>query len=507
MFNTMENATKAPRREVTSEDVIEVRVIEPGDDCNLYEYDASVEGLRLSGIHHTTQPAPADHAVTADAAVDGEIDLKVLLVAHRSILPGCVVSARPIALVASHHDHQVEQYVVAVPIEDDTLWGVTSVDTLPETRQRALLAYLQATLNGKRGSSLQWGDADQARQAIQKARQAARLARARARKAGSAVPAWKPLGASVSGARRSSDTEPHTEAENAYHQLPQRFQKYVDEYLVDDERILFAVNRPAMRSGLKRTWLAGQTLQEGILFITDQQVALVTENMPPDRTSIKYGYVVHTGAPERVESVHVSEMNRRACFEVTFQAAGGVQHVIWEFPAEAADELNQAANLLRRWKPAKGSYCLQRAQGPEPIEMPLRDPAANDLAEVLPLTTRLTEALADQVLSHERILATALLPAWADKRKVAHLFAVTDQRVLLLPDPLDASQTQPASYRLACIASLEFTSSILASWVVLNVVDSANVRRTVITFPYTAGEFQVCFTILRQQLSVVPPYP
>ena len=504
MLDLADHRMKPSRTRATSEDVVEVRVVEPGDDCNLYEYDAGVEGLRLSGIHRTGRPAPADHAVLPDTALNGDAGLEVLLMTHRSTFPGCAVRARPIALLEICHDRQVERLVIAVPADDDALLAVNDIDDLPEARRCALLAYVQTQLNGEPDHAVQWGDAARACRVIHDAKQATRLALARARKGGPAAPAWKPLGVRASGAKRSSDTEPHTEAEDAYLQLPQRFQKYVDEYLVPDERILFAANRPAMRSALKRTWLASQALHEGILFITDQQVALVTENLPPDRTSIKYGYVVHTGAPERVESVQVRETNRRACFEVTWRAASGSQRVVWEFPVEAMDELNEGAAILRRWQPPKGGTWLRRAQGPRPAEMPLSDPAANDPSEVLPLARRLTEALAGDVGGTERTLASALLPAWADSRKVAHLLTVTDRRVLVLPDPANDLHLQPVSYWLACVASLEFTSSILGSWLALNVIDGGDFHRAVIPFPYTAAEFQDCFTSLRQQVSVVP---
>jgi hypothetical protein len=189
---------------------------------------------------------------------------------------------------------------------------------------------------------------------------------------------------------------------------------------------------------------------------------------------------------------------------VTWRAAGGSQRVVWEFPAEAMDELKQGAAVLLRWQPPKGGSWLLRAQGPQPADMPLSDPAANDPSEVLPLAGRLTEALRRELGRTERALASALLPAWADSRKVAHLLAITDRRVLVLPDPATDLHLQPVSHWLACIASLEFTSSILGSWLALNVVENGDLQRVVISFPYTAAEFQVCFTSLRQQVSIVP---
>ncbi len=488
----------------TPDNFVEVRVVEPGDDCNLYGYDAGVEGLRLFGVHRTTLPAPVDHAIVPDTSLNGESDLGVLLVSHRPTLPGCAVKARPIALLEIRRDAEQEYRVIAVPADDETMRTVTSIEDLPADRYQAIVAFIQGGLNGHEDCTLLWGDAAQASQIAHQLRQATRLARAKARKGGHDLPIWKPLGARVSGARRASDTEPHTEAEYAYDQLPHRFQKYVDDYLSPSERILFAVNRPAMKSALKRTWLSSHMLQEGILLITDQQVVLVTEILPPGRASIKYGYLVHTGIPERIEAVAVKSVAGHACFEVSWRAAGGNQCVSWEFPSGTLEELKQAAKILDGWQPRAGDMHLRRAYGPPPVEMELSDPAANSPADIIPVARRLTEALAAQLSDNEHILARALLPAWADNHQVAHIFAVTDRRALLLPDPANDFHLKPDAYPLERITTAEFTSSILESWLALNILDQGEVRRATLRFPYTADGFQVCFTTLRQQLVAVP---
>jgi len=488
----------------TPDDFVEVRVVEPGDDCNLYAYDPNVQGLRLSGVHRTTRPAPADHAVVLETSPDGDSDLNMLLVSHRSTFPGCVVSARPIALVEMRRGTQQERLVIAVPAADEAMLGVSAFEDLAEERHQAIVAFVQASLDGREDCALLWSNAARAREVIHQARQAARLARAKARKSGPAAPAWRPLGRRVLGARRASDTEPHTEAEYAYHQLPHRFQRYVEEYLAHDERILFAVNRPAIKSAVKRAWLSSPTLQEGILFITDQQVALVTEILPPGESNIRYGYVVHTGIPERIESAAVKPIADHACFEVTWRAAGGEQRVAWEFPGEAADELSEGVEILRGWQPVEHDRRLRRAYGQEPIEMELRDPAANNPDDAALVARHLTDALAAELAQAERVLARALLPAWADRQKVARVFAVTDCRALVLPDPGGNHRLKPDSYWLQHITSVEFTSSILESWLALNVLDNGKVRRVTIDIPNTAAAFQVCFTALRQQLVAIP---
>lgn len=483
------------------DEFIEVRVVEPGDDCNLYAYEPNGQGLRLSGIYRTSQPAPVDQAVVPDTSPDGQDDLGVWLVSHRSAFPGCTVSARPIALLEAQRTGGVLRQIIAVPAADEAMSTVAAFEDLAQERRQAIIAFAQASLAGQE-CALQWGGAGRAHQAIHEARQAVRLARAKARKSGSAAPAWKPLGGRVAGAARASDTEPHSEAEHAYHQLPHRFRKYVDDYLVHNERVLFAVNRPTMTSTLKRTWLTREMLQEGILFVTDQQVALVTEILPPGQSNIRYGYVVHTGVPERLESASVKSIAGHACLALAWRARGGQQRVSWEFPTEAADELNQVVDILAGWQPVAHDRRVRRAYGPEAADMPLRDPAANDPKDIAPLAQRLTEALQKELADGEKVLARALLPAWVDG-KLARVLAVTGQRALLLPDP-SGGQRKLDSYPLACVTSVEFTSSILESWLAFDLVEGGKARRAVLRFPNTAAAFQVCFTAMRQQLTVVP---
>jgi inorganic pyrophosphatase len=494
-----------PESQFTPDDFVEVRVVEPGDDCNLYDYDPHGQGLRLTGVHRTARPAPGDYATVPDTSPNGQSDLGVLLLSHRATFPGCMVVARPIALLEIRHGAQEECRVIAVPAADEAMERVKTLEDLPGEWRQAIMAFVQANMNGHEDGVLVWCDAAHARQAIHQTRQAARLARAKAGKDGLAAPAWKPLGRRVLGARRASDTEPNTEAEYAYHQLPDRFQRYVDEYLARDERILFATVRPAMQSALRRTWFSSQALQEGVLFITDQQVALVTEILRPGRTNIRYGYQVQTGIPERVEAVAVQPVADHACLEVTWRAGGGTQRVAWEFPAEAAGELAEGAKLLRGWQPVgNDDRRVRRAYGPEPVEVELCDPAANDPADVAPLIHRLEDALAAELSNGERVLARALLPTWADAHKTAHLLAVTGRRALWLPDPANTCHLRPTSFALGSVASVEFKSSILESWLALNVLSGGEVRRTTMAFPYTAGGFQTCFTALRQQLAAVP---
>lgn len=489
-------------------DFIEVRILSSGDDCAQYIYDPAIGGLRLTGFHRTPTPAPVDLAEVPDSSPNGDDNVPVWLIMRRSAFPGAVVTARPIGVLVSQSGVTRLRHVLAVPAADPHLESVMTPEDLPDELRRALLEFACSVLKNSGASdtlpspAFRWEPAQVAHDWIHQARQQARLSRA-GQKKGPPRPAWKPLGYKVAGARRLSETEPNSDAEYAYHQLPFRFQKYVDEYLAPNERILFAVNRPVMKSAFKRLFAPRPMLQEGILFVTDQQLTLVTEIVPPDSANIRYGYIAHTAPPERIASIEVALSHQgTATLTIVWRAAQGQQTTIWEFPAEAADELREAAAIVSRWQPEPDDRRLRRATPPAPLRIPLRDPASNSADDIAPIVARLEAAIASELRTRETVLARALLPAWVEHRGYAEALVVTHQRLLRIPDPA-AAGALPRSLDLAEITSVEFSMSILESYLVLHTVREGRPQVERIIFPYTGTGFKECFTVLRQQMGII----
>ncbi len=281
----------------------------------------------------------------------------------------------------------------------------------------------------------------------------------------------------------------------------------MNSYLTPTERILFAVRRPALRSAVQRSFLRKSLLQEGLLLVTDQQVVLACEIIPPDLTGIRYGYVIQGGVPERIASTMARTGSDRAFLDITWQSSVGNQTTTWEFPAAAEEELAQAALLLRAWQPMPEDTRLRRAYGPPQAEVRWRDPAAAAPAAVEPLAARLTQALRTELAQDEPTLATALLPAWATQDKQARGCVVTDRRVLWLADPMSNDRPRPTSYAISQIASLEYQSSVIESWLAFYVMKRTGPQRVVVAFPYAAEGFRECYFALRQQLVAVQPVP
>jgi inorganic pyrophosphatase len=491
------NAVGAPPpKTFTVDDFIDVRVISSGDDTAVYDFDPHAKGLRLKEIHRTSTVAPIDLAEVPDSSIDNADNVPVWLIVHRSIFPGAIVTARPIGLLTIQSGSIEQRSVIAVAAIDPHFDAIQVSSDLPADQRRALIEY---ACDDRSEAQIRWESATAAHEWIHRAKQLTRVARAGQDKQRS-LPAWKPLGYLVAGARRSTETEPNSDAEYAYHQLPYRFQKYVDEYLAPDERILFAVNRPLMKSARSRTWLSRATLQEGILFVTDQQVSLVAEIVPPDSANIRYGYIAQTVPPERIHSLEVDvSRSDGGVLRLKVCAAGSQQIIEWEFPRAASAELNEAAKILAGWLPRPDDRRLRRAESIEPFKVRLRDPAANDPQAIAPVIERLEAAIAQAVKGDEKILAQALLPAWVERRDRAEAIVVTTRRFLRVPDP--AARRSMQAIGLAQIASIEFSMSILESYLTLYHVHQGRVQTERILFPYTGVGFKECFTALRQQMA------
>jgi inorganic pyrophosphatase len=483
----------------TVDDFIDVRIVAAGDDCAVYEPDPHAGGLRLSGVHRTATPAPFDLAEVPRTSLDEASNVPVCLVVHRSVFPGAIVTARPIGVLAGKNGAANDRWIVAVPAADAQFEALASVNDLPEDRRQALAT----SVLGDEGLPARWEPPEAAHAWIRQARQETWLARARQEKHGALRPAWKPLGYSVAGARRSSETEPNSEAEHAYHQLPHRFQKYVDEYLAPDERILYAVNRPMMKSAVRRSFLSRPTLQEGILFLTDQQLTLVTEIVPPGTANIRYGFIARTGPPERIEAIDIGTPNAEtATLSVTWRACGGRETTVWEFPREAADELREVKTILAAWQPRPNDVRLRRATPPDLLDIPLRDPGANDPNDTAPLAARLETAIGCELAEGEQVLSRALIPPWLGERGQAAVLAVTKRRVLRLVDS-DVKPHPLHAIDVRAITSIEWAHSILESYLLISHIGANRVQTERIVFPYTGTGFKECFLTLRRLMAII----
>jgi len=477
---------------------IELRVEVSGSYHARFEAEGRSGALRLVDVMYPAERLPADLCSVTDSIVQGNASLGALLLGNVALPAGCLVWARPLALLEIRTEETIAHEILAVASDDPHFAEVVTIDGLSAQRRATLESFLNQDGLGK-GHQLRWLGPEEALSAVLAARQRFRIVHNQQRERLRLEPAWKPADGRARAAWARGEAERYTLAEYSFHSLPARFQRYIEEYLAMDERILYSVHRPAMWSARRQGLLRRRRLEEGVLIVSDQQVTLVEELFPLDRSDIRYGFVARAGAPERLEDVRLVEPGRGTVgLELTWRAAQGSERLIWEFPAAQRADLERAAGVLMDWLPRNQDRRLRRASAPTPPEeLPaLRDPAASDPEEVRPLFERLIDSLRQSLSVNETVLARCMLPAWIEGRKAASVLAVTAKRLLVVPDPQDPKGASlQTSVPLEAISSLEFCSTLVQAYLRLSVPLplSGAPRHVTIEFGKTLAAMNTCY--------------
>jgi inorganic pyrophosphatase len=90
----------------------------PKGSRNKYEYDPELSAIRLDRFVSASVVYPTDYGFIPETlSLDGDA-LDVLVCVSEPTFPGCVVLARPIALLEMEDEHGIDPHVLSVPIAD-----------------------------------------------------------------------------------------------------------------------------------------------------------------------------------------------------------------------------------------------------------------------------------------------------------------------------------------------------------------------------------------------------
>jgi len=472
-----------------SEHFIIVKIVQPGRITGLYrpmDYDT----LQLEQVVYPEEYLPFDVGTLAASLTPFGDPLTVLVLGSLSHPINTQIEAR--LLGALQRDGF--PILLAAPTADERLEALTIENLSSDLREDIL-----RVLNESRPGKWRWLSIPETEPHLHSAALRYRQAKESSNRP-NVEPAWKPV--HIKRLSPGFDaTERYTAAEYTFQELPYHFQQYVSEYLAPDERILYAAPRPAMRSYKKRTWLEREHLQAGVLILTSQRLIHMAELIPPDNANIRYGYRTEVGVLERFAGATLQDIDKESlllCSE--WSARDGKKIIEWEVPAYARSALEELLVFIREFQVDDPSACiLRRATPPAPPEPfpPLRDIATNDPQTLIPINERFSAALAAALAPGEQARAWALIPEWFTPRKTAQVLVVTERRLFTLPEiSLDVP--------LAQITTLEFSGSILESFVVVNYFDKGTPRWAVLSFPYPVeSAFRNCFEAARRCMAVV----
>jgi len=481
--------------------VLDVLVEQPGSTCNLYQPDRERNGVRLERVLSVETPLPADLARAPLERPQNALDrfsermqgrsadsseqptLPVLLLTSASVAPDVWVAARLIgALRVAGNAATAESIIqgwalLAVPDADAQQASLQRIADLPPERRAALAAWIASQgvyqaegAQPTHAAQVEWAEAQEAAALVRQARAAWRQTQrqrvAQARPQGprehlrlgrrsdeeALRVAWRAIAGVSIQQLREQGLGAYAEAEHLLRLVPQRFQQYLSELLLDDERVLCFIERPRLRRRRGVLGLGARYLNEGLLLCTDRQVLWMRDVAAPDATLVPWGYVARACPVERLAGAEIVPAGQASTslaldaspwprLVVQSAAAQGTARLVLEFPKSALPALQQATTLLERFLPWPGGS-LQAVSDRRVRRLPsvsAWEPRADERDLLLQLggmtppeaRERLHASLAAALAPGEQALAQALAPALAGYSGGPRLLAVTPERLLI----------------------------------------------------------------------------
>ena len=136
---------------------------------NKYEYEKDLPGVVLDRVLHSNVHYPADYGFIPRSWYDDDDPLDALVLVEDSTFPGCVIEARPIALMGMDDDGEQDDKVICVPTEDPRFDHIKDLEDVPDHLQAEIDEFFATYKNleaGKEVETLGWDGRNAALDAI-----------------------------------------------------------------------------------------------------------------------------------------------------------------------------------------------------------------------------------------------------------------------------------------------------------------------------------------------------
>jgi inorganic pyrophosphatase len=139
---------------------------------NKYEYDKDVPGVVLDRVLHSNVHYPSDYGFIPQSYYEDGDPFDVLVLLEDATFPGCVIEARPVALMGMDDDGEQDDKVIAVPSEDPRYDHVQDLEDVSEQRRSEIEEFFATYKNlepGKEVETLGWEGREAALEAVEHA--------------------------------------------------------------------------------------------------------------------------------------------------------------------------------------------------------------------------------------------------------------------------------------------------------------------------------------------------
>lgn len=158
----------------TDEQTIKVLVEIPKGSRNKYEYNQETGAIELNRRVYAAVSFPTEYGFVQGTRTEEDEELDALVAVTEPTFPGCVIPARPIAVLRMYDDDTPDHKILAVPFGDPAWSDLGGVDDLPGDLADEIQHFFSVytDLRERDGPRIDgWGDRGEALEVINEARE------------------------------------------------------------------------------------------------------------------------------------------------------------------------------------------------------------------------------------------------------------------------------------------------------------------------------------------------
>ncbi|MHA2202950.1 MAG: inorganic diphosphatase [Candidatus Hodarchaeales archaeon] len=144
-------------------ETIYVRIEIPLGSKVKYEFNKKFNTIFVDRILHSSVVYPTAYGfIPKTLCKDGDpLDVMVLLSAGIELIPGCIISARPVAVLKMEDEKGEDDKIVAVLVDDPRMEEIQSLDSIPKHSLREIEEFFDTYKHLERGKTTHivgWAD-------------------------------------------------------------------------------------------------------------------------------------------------------------------------------------------------------------------------------------------------------------------------------------------------------------------------------------------------------------